>query len=198
MLKLYQSYVLTDDKEPFKFELKEIPINSISKNGTIETKYPCFYGAMKCTNHINGSGDIKTDTEYFAGNSFVYFSMSYAKCMDYLAQKREELFQKYQKMLLELNKFHEKFLSSEIKDSVSRGEIGMYPLWEEGYSITGNSSTASYLGVFEGKTFNEACDNWSKTIKQPEHYKAGNDVHRPSYWACKIFDNEIDARKSFG
>jgi hypothetical protein len=68
----------------------------------------------------------------------------------------------------------------------------------EGYSATGQSSTAIYLGEFEGDSFNDACDNWSKTIKQPEYYKSGTDKHRPSYWACKIFDNEIDARKSFG
>lgn len=198
MQKLYQSYVLTDDKEPFKFELKEIPIKSISLNGTIETKYPCFYGVMICTNYINGSGKIKTETEYSAGNSFVYYSMSYKNCMDYLAKKREELFQKYQKMLCELNRFYDKFLASEIKDFVDRKEIGMYPLWIEGYEVTGNSATASYLGVFEGKTFNEACDNWEKTIEQPEYYKSGNERQKPNYWACKIFENELEARKSFG
>lgn len=74
----------------------------------------------------------------------------------------------------------------------------MYPLWIEGYEVTGNSATASYLGVFEGKTFNEACDNWAKTIEQPEYYKSGNERQKPNYWACKIFENELEARKSFG
>lgn len=195
---LYYAYALTDDNKPFSFKLMENPIKNISRNGTIETVYPCFYGVIKATNFINGSSDVKTEVEYSAGNSFVYFSMSYAKCMDYLAQKREVLFQKYQKMLSELNEFHRKFLSSGIKDYVDRKEIGMHPLWSEGYSITGNSSTASYLGVFEGETFNEACDNWSKTLEQPENYESGTDEYKPSCWACHIFDNEIDARKSFG
>lgn len=198
MDKLYQSYVLTDDKEPFRFELKEITVKSISENGTIETKYPCFYGVMKCTNHINGSGEIKTDKEYSSGHSYVYYSISYEKCMEYLANKRQELFQKYQKMSEEVSAFYKKIMESEIKNHINSKTIKKYSLWMEGYSATGQSSTAEFLGVFDGVSFNDACDNWSKTIKQPEYYKPGTDEHRPSYWACKIFDNEIDARKSFG
>lgn len=76
--------------------------------------------------------------------------------------------------------------------------IKKYSLWMEGYSVTGNSSTAQYLGEFKGTSFNDACDNWAKTIEEPEYYKPGTDKYRPSYWACYIFDNEIDAKKSFG
>lgn len=117
--------------------------------------------------------------------------------MDYLAEKREELFQKYQKMLYELNRFHDKFLASEIRDFVDRKEIGMYPLWIEGYEATGNSATASYSGTFEGKSFSDACDNWVKSTGS-KTYSPGDGNLRPSDWACKIFENELDARKSFG
>lgn len=194
---LYYAYVLTDDNEPFRFELMENPIKNILDNGTIETKYPCFYGVVKATNFINGSSDVKTEVEYSEGNSFVYFSTLYDNCMNFLVKKREETYKKYRDMLRSVNKFHEKFLDSEIQKHIKDG-VKKYSLWQEGYSATGQSSTAIYLGEFEGDSFNDACDNWSKTIKQPEYYKPGNDKHRPSYWACKIFDNEIDARKSFG
>lgn len=152
---------------------------------------------MSCKNYINGSGDIKTDVEYSAGCSSVYYSISYGKCMDYLAKKREDAFQKYQKMLFELKRFHDKFLESEIRDSVDRKEIGMHPLWMEGYAVTGNAATASYLGTFKGKTFNEACDDWAKSANS-KTYSSGDEKRIPSDWGCKIFENELDARKSFG
>lgn len=42
MDKLYQSYVLTSDKEPFRFELKEIPVKSISKKRNDRNKISVF------------------------------------------------------------------------------------------------------------------------------------------------------------
>ena len=33
-----------------------------------------------------------------------------------------------------------------------------FHIWSEGYSITGNSSEAIYLGEFEADTFEHACD----------------------------------------
>lgn len=196
---LYYGYVLTDDKEPFKFELRENPIKNISDDGAIETEYPCFYGCIKSSKLLNGSSELKTDVEYSAGNSSVYFSMDYDKCMRFLADKREETHKRYMDMLWELNKFHEKFLNSEIQKHINNG-VKKYSLWQEGYAVTGQSSTAIYLGEFEGNSFNESCDNWAKTLNEEESkcYNPGTDKYRPSYWACRIFDNEIDARKSFG
>lgn len=196
---LYYAYVLTDDKEPFMFELRENPIKNISDDGTIETKYPCFYGCIKSSKFLNGSSDLKTDVEYSSGNSSVYFSMDYDKCMHFLANKREETYKKYRDILCEVNKFHEKFLDSCIQKHIEHG-VKKYSLWNEGYAVTGEFATATYLGEFEGDSFNEACDNWAKTLDEEsiKCYKPGTDEYRPSYWACRIFDNEIDARKSFG
>lgn len=69
-----------------------------------------------------------------------------------------------------------------------------YEIWSEGYAITGNRSDAQYHGIFSGETFEEACLAWAKTVSQPELY----DVQNNSYWGCRLFDNEFDARKSFG
>lgn len=194
---LYCGYVLTDDNKPFRFELKENRVMNISADGTVETEYPCFYGVIKATNFINGSSDVKTEVEYSVGNSSVYFSTVYDNCMNFLVKKREETYKKYSDMLHYINEFHEKFLNSEIQKDIKDG-VKKYSLWQEGYSVTGQSSTAIYLGEFEGTSFYDACDNWAKTLKEPKYYKTGTHKSRPSYWACRIFDNEIDARKSFG
>lgn len=98
-----------------------------------------------------------------------------------------------------------------------------FEIWIEGYAATGESSSASYLGKAKGNTFREAClcfvypnnypyepargtklklDN-PKTISYPEmapkwqRDQIDND-NIPRSWACRYFDNEIDARKSFG
>lgn len=196
---LYCTYVLTDGEKPFKFELRENPIKNISNDGTIETEYPCLYGCIKSGKLLNGSGDLKTDVEYSAENSYVYFSTDYDKCMRFLVDKREETYKKYKDMLYKVSKFHEKFLNSEIQKHINNG-VKKYSLWREGYAATGQSSTATYLGEFEGSSFNDACDNWAKTLDEEslKYYKPGTDERRPSYWACRIFDNEMDARKSFG
>jgi hypothetical protein len=77
--------------------------------------------------------------------------------------------------------------------------MALFNIWMEGYQCNGDRSDASFLGTYEGKTFNEACDNWAKSNpNRLEDYKPGTDSKRPSYWACGMYDNEADARKSFG
>lgn len=201
MQKLYLAYALYDDKIPFKFEVREIPIKSIHKDGTIETDWPCFYGIADYTNYINGSSEIRTETEYASGNSFVYYSESCEKCMRYLVDKRNGLFDKYESMLASAHELHKKLMDSTIQKNI-QDELPaggkQYSLWLSGFIATGNSARASYEGEFEGISFDDACDNWAKTAVEPEYYTPGTDKHRPKYWACKFFDNERDARKSFG
>lgn len=71
-----------------------------------------------------------------------------------------------------------------------------YEIWIEGYSVTGNSSEASFIGKSTGKTFEDACKNYRDNEGKP--LKLDKEYSRPSIWACRLFDNEIDARKSFG
>jgi hypothetical protein len=66
-----------------------------------------------------------------------------------------------------------------------------FTIWTEGYSCTGNSSGAMYHGNAQGNTFTEACRNFFRDNK---YY---NPIEN-TYWACKCFDNETDAKKSFG
>ncbi len=73
-------------------------------------------------------------------------------------------------------------------------KLNKYEVWSEGYVITGNSSGAIYHGIFDGESFKDACDNWALTLEDVSYY---NGITL-SYWGCRLFDNEDDARKSFG
>jgi hypothetical protein len=64
----------------------------------------------------------------------------------------------------------------------------------EGYVITGNSSTATFEGVFEANSFREACDQAFNDEKHKGYY----DRERLTYWGCGLYDNHTDAAKAFG
>jgi hypothetical protein len=70
-----------------------------------------------------------------------------------------------------------------------------YQIWMEGYNVTGNSATAKFIGQYEGVDFKGACANAMKDYPLADHYYS---PERNSYWGCRLFDNEADARKSFG
>ena len=72
-----------------------------------------------------------------------------------------------------------------------------YCLWIEGYSCTGNSAPAQYLGSFEAPSFNQACEKYNLNGgRLPLSYNA--EYNEWSNWGCRVFDNETDARRSFG
>lgn len=74
-------------------------------------------------------------------------------------------------------------------------EIKEFEVWLEGYAATGERGTAQYLGKQKATSFKEACiqalidKDWDLSIY---------DENTNSYWACKFYDNEEEARKSFG
>lgn len=70
-----------------------------------------------------------------------------------------------------------------------------WPIWIEGYQTTGQQAKAEYKGEFEGDTFAEACKNWAKSLSEPPQCFNKQNL---TYWGCGLFDNEADARKSFG
>lgn len=72
----------------------------------------------------------------------------------------------------------------------------MFNLWIEGYIAQGMSARAEFLGSFDAVDFASACDKWAETVEQKYLYKRCGNV--ATYWGCRIYDNEIDARKSFG
>lgn len=71
----------------------------------------------------------------------------------------------------------------------------IYDIWSEGFVATGQSSGAIHHGTAEGKTLKEACINLADQNKEFKEYF---NEERMTYWGCKLFDNSVDARKSFG
>lgn len=72
-----------------------------------------------------------------------------------------------------------------------------WEVWSEGYAATGESSDATLHGVWPGATFKEAVEAYVGTRPEEER-RTYFDVERLTYWACRFFDNEADARKSYG
>ncbi len=84
-----------------------------------------------------------------------------------------------------------------------------FDIWMEGFAVTGQTQGASKIGEGLGNSFDDAViDYMSKT---PEHGIEENGRSRYisdeayknrrsnwNIWACSLFDNEVDARKSFG
>ena len=73
----------------------------------------------------------------------------------------------------------------------------MISIWMQGYKVTGNSSTAQYLGRFDCESFDEAVKEYN--ILHPgevELNRGGEGIH--CIWGCRLFDNEQDARRIFG
>lgn len=68
-----------------------------------------------------------------------------------------------------------------------------FEIWEEGYAITGNEARASFVGREVGESFLDACKTWFK-----KHPVKDYDPERNAVWGCRLYDNEADARKSFG
>ncbi len=79
------------------------------------------------------------------------------------------------------------------------GTENHYEIWMEGYAATGESGTAQYVGSVKAKSFGGACIKFSKTKegikKQWDEYF---DSKKLSYWGCRLYDNETDARRAFG
>lgn len=76
-----------------------------------------------------------------------------------------------------------------------------FDVWVEGYAATGQSAPATFHGKHWAETFDEACiyalgELLDKDDKEKDGYRRRDG--RLCVWACRCFDNEIDARKSFG
>ncbi|HTB99873.1 MAG TPA: hypothetical protein VK705_04265 [Ferruginibacter sp.] len=99
------------------------------------------------------------------------------------------------------------------KDIYPKYPLKEYEIWEEGYSATGEHGGAIFLGKSIGRSFKEACCKlmcekhleYLKEVQSDEYngYDNPNDgwSYDPSTntkWGCHLFDNEVDARKSFG
>lgn len=69
-----------------------------------------------------------------------------------------------------------------------------YEIWVEGFAVTGQSATASLLSKEKGKNWVDAVSRYME--KNPQRIRI--DERGFTDWGCRLFDNEADARKSFG
>lgn len=87
-------------------------------------------------------------------------------------------------------------------------KIKLWEIWSEGYAATGERGDATLHGRFPGKTFDEAVEYANEHNKLGAERNTRNRYMSDEYWnnrrsnwniwACNLFDNETDARKSFG
>lgn len=79
-------------------------------------------------------------------------------------------------------------------------------IWMEGFVIQGQDGGARLVDVIEADNLNDAVETYNATITAPANRRALNfgkekAVYRDGFWSiwgCRLFDNEADARKSFG
>ena len=86
-------------------------------------------------------------------------------------------------------------------------ELKTFDLWLEGYGATGQSGPARLVCQVQGESFNSAvryyvrtlsADDPSKSYWQYDLHGRGHHVGGWAFWGCRAFDNETDARQSFG
>ena len=69
----------------------------------------------------------------------------------------------------------------------------LWSIWQEGYVTMEHSEGAKFINTVEAETFKEAC---IKQFDNDPYFRTDNLT--PTWWGCRLFDNEIDARKVFG
>jgi hypothetical protein len=78
-------------------------------------------------------------------------------------------------------------------NDIDERPVKLWELWSEGYSATGQSSRATFHGEVYATSFLEAC---RKRFKRDDYYDERNGC--PTYWGCRLFDNQAEARRAFG
>lgn len=81
-----------------------------------------------------------------------------------------------------------------IAERISGKEEIMFKIWSEGYLCTGMEgipARAQYMGSIKATCFQEACN---LKFKNDTYYNKTT----LTYWGCSLYDNKIDAEKSFG
>lgn len=68
-------------------------------------------------------------------------------------------------------------------------------LWVEGFRVVEAEAKASYLGTYQAKTLKEAVIQWLNENPKEKKYV---DLDNLTHWGCSFYDNEYDARKTFG
>ena len=72
-----------------------------------------------------------------------------------------------------------------------------FEIWSEGYAATGEHSEARFHGKMKAESFIQACIKFFGN-KLDINKDGSMRYTYPSIWGCRLYDNETDARKSFG
>lgn len=70
-----------------------------------------------------------------------------------------------------------------------------WEIWAEGFRFNHDEGHASLMGTQEAETFKEACD---LLAARDRGFERSYNPDRLTHWGCRLFDNEADARKTFG
>jgi hypothetical protein len=70
-----------------------------------------------------------------------------------------------------------------------------FEIWAEGFAATGERGIASLMGIAKGITFKEACINYAMANKE---FASQFNPDQLTHWGCRLFNNEAEARLSFG
>ena len=68
-------------------------------------------------------------------------------------------------------------------------------VWAQGYRTNGDSGSAHFWGSVEAEDLAGACKILASVDNQ---FKKNFEPERMTWWGCRLFDNETDARKTFG
>lgn len=77
-------------------------------------------------------------------------------------------------------------------------EPAVISLWEEGHRATGSTGTAKFLGSYMANDMDDAVEQYLKKHPESKQYHRRNEDGTHAIWGCVLYDNEIDARKTFG
>lgn len=71
----------------------------------------------------------------------------------------------------------------------------LFEIWTEGFVTNGERGSAMKYGEWRGSNFQDACNGFAKNHPEFAKYYRKEDM---TWWGCRIFDNQLDAIKSFG
>ncbi len=76
--------------------------------------------------------------------------------------------------------------------------MARFEVWQEGYSATGYSAAAQRIGEVDADSFPDAVRLAVKEWATPGSLSMYFNANDLTFWGCRHFDNEADARRTFG
>lgn len=71
----------------------------------------------------------------------------------------------------------------------------IFEIWAEGYRVTGGDAPATLMGIANGENFIDAVSAFAGA--SPE-FARHLDMERLTYWGCRLFATETEARRFNG